>query len=362
MQNPASSILSAAEYRYPQPPLNASGLLAVSEDPPHKIHWEEYGNPKGEPVLFVHGGPGGGTAPHYARFFDPARYRVILFDQRGCGKSVPSAAAPDPRPALAANTTDDLIADMARLRAELDITGRMHLFGGSWGSTLSLAYAIRHPETVATLVLRGIFLCRRRDLDYFYQGNAATNDTSLPGAYQTFPEPWKDFVAVIPPAKRGDMVKAYAEIFAEEPKDAAARARQLKAAQAWSVWEGATSHLAQDLSDLGKFADPAFARAFALIENHYFMNGAFLGGAGGENRDNNYILENIHRIKDIPVHIVHGRYDAVCPLFQAEDLVAALKKAGAEKIDYRVTVAGHSMFDRANALALTDIMEGLPRI
>jgi len=219
---------------------------------------------------------------------------------------------------------------------------------------------------VQTLILRGIFLCRRKDIDFFYQGNAATfeeapDDTSIPGSYLNFPEAWPAFVKVIPPQERHDMVAAYARIFAARPQDQAGLERQIAAARAWSVWEGMTSFLAQDLSDTGKFADTKFAKAFARIENHYFMNGAFLGGKSGEaNRDNNYLLENIGALKDIPVHIVHGRYDVVCPMFQAEDLARALRNAGNTRIDYRLTPAGHSMTERENCLALTDIMDGLP--
>jgi proline iminopeptidase len=215
------------------------------------------------------------------------------------------------------------------------------------------------------LILRGIFLCRRKDLDFFYQGNAATYaedayDTRIPGTYQCYPEAWQRFVEVIPEDQRGDMVEAYARIFALRPRDEAERALQTRAAVAWSVWEGTTSYLAQDLSDLQRFADADFARTFARIENHYFMNGAFLGGRGEGNRDQNYLLENVGRIAHLPVHIVHGRYDLVCPMFQAEELVRALRAAGARDIDYRLTAAGHSMRERENQRELTNIMDALP--
>lgn len=361
------SKITESDWKYPQGKANASGHLVVSDNPKHEMYWEEYGNPKGEPVLVVHGGPGGACDPSYARFFDPKRYRIVLFDQRGCGKSIPSASDADPKPALNANTTDDLIADMGKLREHLGINGKAHLFGGSWGSTLSLAYAVKHPETVASLNLRGIFLCRKPDIDFFYQGNAATyaenpRGLDIPGAYQAFPEPWKAFVEVIPPEKRGDMVKAYAEIFAAEPKTKAERDYQDKAAIAWSVWEGSTSNLSLGKVDLDKYADPAFAKAFAKIENHYFMNGGFLGGAGEKNRSQNYLLENAKVLKDIPISIVHGRYDQVCPLNQAEALVDALKAAGANGVDYRITPAGHSMMERETHRELTDIMDKLPKM
>jgi proline iminopeptidase len=360
------SKMSDAEWRYPQPTLRASGMLRVSLSPQHDVGWQEYGNPDGEPVMFVHGGPGGATKPALARFFDPERYRIVLFDQRGCGLSLPSASAVDAGPALRDNTTAHLIGDMLALREHLGIAEKMHVFGGSWGSTLSLAYAIAHPDTVRTLIVRGIFLCRRKDVDYFYQGNAASYasdpyDTRLAGTYTVYPEAWKPFVEIIEPAARADMVRAYAEIFAATPQNAVESARQTAAAVAWSVWEGVTSYLAQDLNDLGKFAEPEFARAFARIENHYFMNGAFLGGTGEANRDQNFILENVSRIRDIPIHIVHGRYDHVCPLFQAEELVRALKAVNVVSLDYHITPAGHSMLERETQRVLGDIMDNLPR-
>ncbi len=198
-----SSKIGDTEWRYPDAVPNDSGFLDVQSPAGHKNLWEEYGDPKGEPVMFLHGGPGGGCSPFMARFFDPKRYRIILFDQRGCGKSTPNAADADSAPALRDNTTAHLIEDINKLKADRSITGKMHVFGGSWGSTLSLAYAIAHPQNVESLILRGIFLCRRKDLDYLYQGNAATiaqnpGDTSQPGAYQMYPEGWTDFVAMIP--------------------------------------------------------------------------------------------------------------------------------------------------------------------
>ncbi|MDB5490655.1 MAG: proline iminopeptidase [Micavibrio sp.] len=356
-----NSKVSEADWVY-RPALRASGILDLDSPAGHRMYWEEYGREDGDPVLFIHGGPGGGTARVMANFFDPERYRIILFDQRGCGKSTPSAMDDDARPALADNTTGHLIDDINLLRRARGITGKMHILGGSWGSTLALAYALKHPGLVEHLILRGIFLCRRQDLDFFYQGNAATYaanaaDTTLPGTYMFYPEAWKDFVAVIPPEERHDMVAAYARIFASDPANENERDHQIEAARAWSVWEGITSNLAQDVSDVGKFSDPGFAKAFARIENHYFMNGVFLG-----DRDQNYILENAETLKDIPVSIVHGRYDLVCPLFGADALVAALGGAGNKKIDYRKPPAGHSMFERENYLALVDIMDHLPEM
>jgi proline iminopeptidase len=359
-----TSKISETDWKYPQSSCIRSDWLIVNDDPPlaspHRLHWAEYGNPTGEPVMFIHGGPGGGCTdkPTLSRYFDPERYRIILFDQRGCGKSEPNAAAKDPKPALLNNETPYLVEDIIQLRNELRIRGKMHVFGGSWGSTLALAYAIEHPETVQTLILRGIFLCRKKELNYFYQGNAAadrpgTYDSELPGAYMFFPEAWKPYVEMISDLDdRKDMIAAYASIF-----NGADEERRNAAAKAWSIWEGCTSYLQQDMNDLDQYADPEFAKAFALIENHYFMNGAFLGGKA---REQNYLLENVDRIKQIPIHIVQGRYDQVCPMYQAEELFVALKGVGSAFINYVITAAGHSAQERENCLALTDIMDKLP--
>lgn len=353
------SVAEEKDWKYPEPDeLTAEGWLAV--DHGHRIYWHEYGMPNGQPVIFLHGGPGGGTKPKQARFFNPKRYRIILFDQRGCGKSEPNAGDKDHKKASAAlkhNTTQDLIHDIEALRKHLRIKDPMHVFGGSWGSTLSLAYAIAHPESVKTLILRGIFLCRRKDLDYFYQGNAAIyrdkpDDTSIPGAYLFYPEAWKKFVEVIEPAERRDMVQAYSRIFTT-----ASGERLENAAKAWSVWEAVTSNLVSE-KDLTSYEDPEFAKTFAKIENHYFMGGAFLGGS--TNRDNNYLLENVGRIAHLPIYVIQGRYDQVCPRFQADELVAALKKANPSvKLDYRVTTAGHSQYEKETLSALTGIMDSL---
>lgn len=347
------------DFLYPEPDeLLAEGHLAVTPSQ-HQIYWHEYGTPDGDPVMFLHGGPGGGTKPKQARFFNPRRYRIVMFDQRGCGKSLPSVAT-DPQSALEHNTTDDLIADIKSLRKHRNIAGPMHVFGGSWGSTLALAYAIKHPENVRSLILRGIFLCRKKDLDYLYQGNAATYasnplDTTIPGTYHYFPEPWKEYVEAIAPADRADMVKAYAAIF-EDPT----HPQYEKAAVAWSAWEGITSYLTPD-PDWKSYADPAFAKVFARIENHYFMSGAFLKG---HDLAQNYLLENAHVIAraNIPVYIVHGRYDQVCPRFQADELAAALRQANpAIKLTYEITLAGHSQHEPETAKALTRIMDSLSR-
>jgi pimeloyl-ACP methyl ester carboxylesterase len=380
-----------ADWPFPTPQKpNASGHFTASVYPPHKIYWHEYGNPKGEPVFYIHGGPGGGTSAKDARYFDPKRYRIILFDQRGCGESIPSAANA-PKDALAGNDTDSLISDIAALRDHLGITGKMHLFGGSWGSTLAAAYTMVHPEHVKSLTLRGIFLCRRKDLDYLYQGNAAhyPKDTGEPGAYQFNPpnwgaeflkvvppdkkdaleqmlaDAWKNYVQAVPKAARGDMVKAYADIFAMEPKENSPEAAlQRKAASAWSMWEGVASFVAPDLAKVKeRFDDPGFAMAFGQIENRYFMNGGYLGGSGETHRDNNYLLDNIESIArlHIPINVIQGKYDRVCPRDQADDFVHALRAHGAE-VNYVLTDAGHSATEFSTMQALTHAMEMLPRM
>jgi len=347
------------EWKYPAiDPIN-SGMLRVDTAPDHTLYWEEYGNPAGEPVIVLHGGPGGACTPVMARFFDPARYRIILFDQRGCGKSEPTVASAGPAVALTRNTTDYLVADINALRTSLDIAGKMHVFGGSWGSTLALVYAIRHPTNVASLILRGIFIGDRDDLHYMYQGNAATFAEApfaltAPGSYIAYPDEWAAFVEVIPPDQRGDMMRAYKAIFDMVPANAADRALQLRAALAWSVWEGTISNLIPKDDDPGKFGDAAFALSFAQIEAHFFAHHLFL--------EPGYILGNIDRIADIPTHIVHGRFDQVCPLTQASRLIAAMARSGAAPVSYVRTNAGHSAMEAQTALALTAIMDGLARI
>jgi len=347
------------EWKYPQGRPNRTGMLPVDQAPDHTLYWEEYGNPDGEPVMFLHGGPGGACAPVMSRFFDPERYRVILFDQRGCGKSTPTVASHGPAVALVRNDTDHLVADINRLREALGIEGPMHVFGGSWGSTLALVYAIRHPEHVASLVLRGIFLGTREDLLYMYQGNAAVFDRtpyalSEPGAYVAYPDEWKAFVEVIPPEQRGDMMGAYKAIFDARPDDDVGRRAQLRAAVAWSVWEGAISNMIPETGDPGKFGEADFALCFAQIEAHFFARNLFL--------EPDYITRNVARIAHLPIHVVHGRFDQVCPLTQASRLVAALESVGAAPATYVRTNAGHSAMEAQTVLALTAIMDGLPRL
>lgn len=344
------------DWLYPQPSCLNFGWLEVDRDPDHRVYWEEYGNPAGEPVMFLHGGPGGACAPAMARFFDPARYRVILFDQRGCGKSEPNVASAGPAVALRKNTTADLIGDVEKLRDHLAITGPMHVFGGSWGSTLAMAYGIAHPAHCASLILRGIFLGAAEDLDYLYQGNAATWDRdpyalTAPGAYIKYPDEWAALLEVLTPAERTNVMASYKAIFDMVPTTAGEKDRQLHAALTWSLWEGVISNMIPETADTGKFGEADFALCFAQIEAHYFANNLFLPAG--------HFFDHIATLAAIPIHIVHGRFDEVCPLTQASRLVAALRAAGAEPLSYTVTNAGHSAMERENALALTAVMDGL---
>ncbi|MCC6552493.1 MAG: prolyl aminopeptidase [Polyangiaceae bacterium] len=294
---------------YPEIEPNTTGRLRVSDI--HELYYEESGNPEGKPVVFVHGGPGGGTDPKQRRFFDPAAYRIVLFDQRGCGKSTPHAS-------LDENTTWHLIADMERLREHLGVE-RWMVFGGSWGSTLALAYAEEHPDRVTELVLRGIFLLRKQEIDWFYQR----------GAGAIFPDAWEGYLAPIPEEERGDLLAAYhRRLTSPDPE-----VRRV-AAKAWSVWEGRTSCLAPNEELIKKTSGDEFAIAFARIECHYFTNGGFFGSDG-------YLLENVGRIRHIPTVIVQGRYDVVCPAESAWALSRAFPEA-----DLRIVPdAGHSAME-----------------
>ena len=291
---------------YPEISPNRSGMLKVSDL--HTIYWEESGNPDGKPVVFVHGGPGGGTSPVNRRLFDPAAYRIVLFDQRGCGRSTPHAE-------LRENTTWDLVADMERLREMLGIE-RWQVFGGSWGSTLALAYAETHPERVSELVLRGIFLLRRAEIQWFYQD----------GTRWLYPDLFEDYVKPIPEVERGDLVAAfYRRLTDPDP------AVQLDAARAWSMWEGATLSLLPDEGRMARFGADRYAIAFARIECHYFVHGGWF-------RTETQLLDDAYRLKDIPGVIVHGRYDVVTPARNAWDLHRAWPEA-----DLRfVPDAGHA--------------------
>lgn len=286
-----------------------AGHLRV--DDLHTIYYEEYGTPNAKPVVFLHGGPGGGCTPGQARFFDPDAYHIILFDQRGCGRSTPHAC-------LERNTTWDLVADIEALRQHLNID-RWQVFGGSWGSTLALAYAQTHPERVTELILRGIFMLRKREIDWFYQD----------GASRIFPDAWEHFISRIPPEERGDLLHAYHRRLTSEDTD-----QRLQAAKAWSGWEGCTSSLQPNMRLATSMNNDHFALAFARIECHYFVNRGFFA-------DDNQLFDNLHRMRHIPTTIVQGRYDVVCPM----ETAFALHKAFPEARFVVANEAGHSAFE-----------------
>ena len=292
---------------YPEIEPHRAGYLEF--DAVHQMYWEECGNPRGAPVVFLHGGPGAGSAPAHRRFFDPAHYRIIVYDQRGAGRSRPLGELRD-------NTTPLLIADLERLRRHLGVQ-RWVVFGGSWGSTLALAYAIEHPERCSGLILRGIFLCRRSEIDWF-----------LYGVRNFFPEAWRAFVSIIPEDERGDLLSAYYKRLTHP--DAAVH---MPAARAWSIYEGSCSTLLASPETVAYFASDVVALGLARIEAHYFMHDIFL--------PENSLLERIDRIRKVPGLIVQGRYDAVCPIVTADDLHSAWPEA-----DYIVVPdAGHSAWE-----------------
>ena len=291
---------------YPELQARRTGTLPPEDG--HTAWFEESGNPDGIPVVFVHGGPGGGTQPLYRRFFDPARYRIVLFDQRGCGQSTPHAE-------LEHNNTWALVSDMERLRERLGIQAWV-VFGGSWGSTLSLAYSQNHPDRTLAIILRGIFLLRQQELEWFYQD----------GASRMFPDAWEQYLQAIPDDERDDLLQAYYRRLTHPDQTV-----RVSAARAWSRWEAATSKLIPSPSLVESFQDARFAEAFARIESHYFVHGGFLDHP-------DQLLHNVERIRHIPGFIVQGRYDVVCPPQTAWDLHQAWPEA-----EYHVVPdAGHS--------------------
>jgi len=283
-----------------------SGLLDVGYG--HRIYYEISGNRDGKPAVYVHGGPGGGSERGQSRVFDPDAYMIILFDQRGCGKSTPFAS-------LENNTTWHLIADMERLRRHLGLETWL-VCGGSWGSTLSLAYSISHPDRVSELILRGIFTLRKSELLWYYQGGAA----------QLFPDEWEKFLAPIPENERGDLMAAYYKRLTGDDKQT-----RTEAAKAWSVWEGSTISFTQNPDQVAHFADDDFATAFARIECHYFVNGGFFETDG-------WLLDHVDPIRKIPGVIVQGRYDMATPMATAWDL----HKSWPEAEFHIIPDAGHA--------------------
>jgi len=300
---------------YPDIEPYARHRLAVDE--PHELYLEESGNPEGVPVLVVHGGPGGGCEESHRRYFDAERFRIILMDQRGAGRSTPLAE-------LKGNRTDTLVQDMETIRQFLGID-RWLLFGGSWGSTLSLVYAETHPERVLGLVLRGIFLCRPQDIHWFYQE----------GASRVFPDYWQDFLAPVPENEHHDLVAAYYRRLTSSNE-----LEQIQAAKAWSLWEGRCATLHPNAKVVERFSHPHVAIALARIECHYFINQAFL--------EPGQILQNAAKLSGIPGILVHGRYDMVCPL----DNAVALKQAWPEVQLRIIRDAGHSASEPAIVDAL----------
>lgn len=301
-----------------------TGRIRVSDV--HELYYEQCGTPNGKPVVFLHGGPGSGLIPDYRRFFDPSAYRVILFEQRGAGRSTPHASLED-------NTTWHLVADIEKIREHFGIDQWL-LFGGSWGSTLSLAYAETHPERVRGLVLRGIFLCRPQEIRWFYEDNH--------GASAIFPDNWEAYLRLIPEAERGDMINAYYRRLTSNDETT-----RLEAARAWAMWEASVLKLLPDQKLIDDFTEPDKALAVARIECHYFVNNCFFD-------TNNHLLEHIDRIRHIPAVIVHGRYDVVCPPVNAWDLHRAWPEAELKIIPD----AGHAATEPGIADALVRATDG----
>lgn len=303
---------------YPEITPYHTDKIKVSEI--HTLYFEECGNPNGRPVVFLHGGPGGGIQPSYRQYFNPEKWRIILIDQRGCGQSTPFAE-------LRENTTWDLVADIETLRQHLNIE-KWAVFGGSWGSTLALAYGITHPTSCTVFFLRGIFLLRKKEIDWFYQE----------GCSKIYPDAWEEYLKPIPPNERGDLVQAYHQRLIS-PNAQVRRA----AAKAWATWEGSTSKLIPDAQVIAHYSDDDFSEAFARIECHYFTNHGFLS-------EDNFLLNHVHKIRHLPAIIVHGRYDVVCPVENAWDLHRAWPEAELKII----ANSGHSLSEVGIVDALID--------
>lgn len=301
------------QRREPYPPIEPyqTGFLDVGDG--HSLYYEECGNKNGKPAVFLHGGPGGGSAADMRRFWNPDLYRIVLFDQRGCGKSKPYAS-------LDNNTTWDLVEDIERLRQALGID-RWQVFGGSWGSTLALAYSQTCPERVTEIVLRGIFMLRKKEIDWFYQH----------GASEIYPDRWQHYISAIPESERDDLLHAFHRRLTSDDKDT-----QLNAARAWSIWEGTTSTLLPNENISAYFSADEKALSLARIECHYFVNGGFM--------DEGHLIDNVDQIRNIPAVIIQGRYDVVCPAVSAWELSLAWPEA-----ELRIVQdAGHSAFEPGN--------------
>lgn len=299
------------DYHKLFPPIEPYETNFISVDG-HEIYFEQCGNPEGKPAVFLHGGPGGGGSTSVRRFFDPDIYRIIVFDQRGCGRSKPHAC-------LEKNTTWDLVSDIELIRERLQIKQWL-VFGGSWGSTLALAYAQSHPDAVSEMILRGIFMLRKKELDWFYQD----------GASNIFPDAWEKFIEPIEKSKRDDLISAYYEIFNGKDEE-----KKIEAAIAWSRWEGSTVNLSYNPEMVDSFSEPEFALAFALIENHYFINKGFLS-------HEQQLIDNINIIRNIPATIIQGRYDVCTPISTAWEL----HKNWPEAELIITPFSGHSAFEK----------------
>ena len=303
---------------YPEITPYHTDKIKVSEI--HTVYFEECGNPNGRPVIFLHGGPGGGIQPSYRQYFNPEKWRIILMDQRGCGQSTPFAE-------LRENTTWDLVADIETIRQHLKIE-KWAVFGGSWGSTLALTYGITHPESCTAFFLRGIFLLRKKEVDWFYQE----------GCSKIYPDAWESYLKPIPPSERGDLVLAYHQRLTSSE----AQVRR-SAAKAWAIWEGSTSKLIPEDQMIEHYGADNFAEAFARIECHYFVNKGFF-------TEDNFLLNNVHKIRHLPAIIVQGRYDVICPAENAWDLHRAWPEAELKIIPN----AGHSVSEIGRTDALIE--------
>ena len=307
------------------PPISPYNTFNLKVSNLHTIFVEESGNPDGKPIIFLHGGPGGGSEPVYRQYFNPEKWRIIIFDQRGCGKSVPHAE-------LEQNTTWDLIDDIEKIRKKLNIDN-WAVFGGSWGSTLALSYAIKNPNYCNNLILRGIFMLRKKELEWFYQN----------GCSFIYPDAWEKYLDPIPESERSNLIQSYYEKLTSNDMN-----ERIKAAKAWSIWEASTSKLIQSTSALHAFEDEKVAEAFARIECHYFINKGFF-------ENDRWILDNVYKIKEIPTYIVQGRYDVVCPMKSAWDLHREFPEAKFEIIQD----AGHSMLELGIQKKLIEITDSI---
>lgn len=309
---------------YLYPPIHEYTHYFLDADDTHSLYVEECGNPEGVPVVFLHGGPGAGCEEYHRRFFDPEGYRIILFDQRGCGRSTPHSV-------LQNNTTQHLIEDLETLRQHLGIK-QWALFGGSWGSTLALAYAETYPEYVSGLIVRGIFLCTPKELEWLYQD----------GASRVYPDYWDDFLKPIPESERDDLLKAYYQLLTGEDEIA-----KMRSAKAWATWEGRTATLQPNDDLMAHFTDPHTALSVARIETHYFMHNGFL--------EEDQLLKNANKLRGIPGYIIQGRYDMICPMEQAYRLHQAWPEAGFSV----VASAGHAASEEGIISALVTATNSL---